>query len=730
MLSTLIALSSLTIFNATGGQGESIFPKSDPRNPSVLTDSAIFPYLDASSTTQLRWPASQEDWSGLKYVAPKANAAKLRILLLVFERDFTDPSFSNTLELNDKQRLIASMSRLRTYFSSVSAGDIDVEVVPRFITEPIFDASEAKAIEVKEYNQFKFEADDREERGPFAAILRVSGSGYDNSFVSLGGNEPGTALEQNFIRSVCNQLTGGLDRRFVMKAGDSSWIVNRPWPSFRTTLPVQLLDPGFRDDASIITKPIAGLAEEFRVQAPGEMVKGPISLTKESDALVFTENSIIRGGSVLLPVIPSAKAKDATSFTFEVRTKSLNPIAVGWTDVVGRKAPSSVSIGATGSVRIKTDGTWQSVTISRSNVDIQPFLTVPSANYGRTRNPHEVIRYEFRNFHLTNEPATAVVEDIAEDFGSFAGIETALQSGKPASQRTALQRILSNPSGYKTLQPKLLEMSTELEPGVAFAAVQAYGKIGIANDDLIGKAFMNRLVSTAPNEYAREAALLYFAEHPEQTSFEAIAPNIVRRSWRTRIATVKALAALDKTDQKAKPAARQLLLTACGQDMAIIRSVALSAMKPEVEAERKQLEYSLVNDPSEQVRLQCLNQLAAANMPKEILFGALADDSPYVREHVAEQLPLALKREALQRMVIDRDTYVRVAALQGFARLAEPTQPGEIQNTFTEEHPAVLLALVEGAGKGKWKLPAPVIETAKRSQSTLVKQAVQKLETK
>jgi len=78
-------------------------------------------------------------------------------------------------------------------------------------------------------------------------------------------------------------------------------------------------------------------------------------------------------------------------------------------------------------------------------------------------------------------------------------------------------------------------------------------------------------------------------------------------------------------------------------------------------------------------------------------------------------------------MVIDRDTYVRAAALYGFAKLSDPTQPGEIQNTFAEEHPAVLLALVEGAQKGKWKLPANVFENARKSKSPLVREGIAKL---
>ena len=166
MLSTLIALSSLTFAQASGGpnagQGESVFPKPEARNPEVLRDRSIFQYADPEqiAPSLLRGAV---DWSGLKYVPPKPNAIKLKVLLLVFEREFTDPSSSNTLELTDKQRLVATMSRLRSFFSSATGGELDVEVIPRFIPEPIFEPQEATSIETMEYNRFKFEADDREE---------------------------------------------------------------------------------------------------------------------------------------------------------------------------------------------------------------------------------------------------------------------------------------------------------------------------------------------------------------------------------------------------------------------------------------------------------------------------------------------------------------------------------------------------------------------------------------
>ena len=738
MLSTLIALSSLTMFNAAGGQGESVFPKPEPRNPEVQRDRSIFQYLKESEQ-YVNQRYADRDWSGLKYSAPKADAIKLRVLLLVFERDFSNPAVSNTLELTDKNRLVQSMSRIRAYFSSISTGGLDVEVVPRFIPEPIFDDFEARQLLDKEFNKFAFDADDREERGPFAAAVVVTSShaslSVGESFTSLGGTLPGDKLEQQLILNVCKSLTKNVSNRFAEPSLVSPFTYPQSWPVLRNGVALELLDGKFRNDFELIRGGTQAFAPRQEPSYEGVIssILGPAEMlsksASESNVLVYTESTVLRSGFVPFPGAPVGVLE------FKVRTKSNNPICFIMIapSKGGEAAPTAedVTIGADADIQVSPDGTWQTVRLGSPDGKAS-FIGFGATGRlsGVTRNPHEIIRYEFKEFKLVTDAPTPKRAKNSWDLKSATGVSQLLDNGSTEAKRLAIRAIISSPETFKSLQPKLLEMSTELEPAVAFGAVQAYGRIGIANDDLIGKAFMNRLVSTAPNEYAREAALLYFAEHPEQTTFEAISPNIVRRSWRTRIATVKALAALDKTDLKAKPAARQLLLTACGQDMAIIRSAALAAMKPDVDVERKQLEYSLVNDPSEQVRLQCLKQLGDANAPKEVLFGALADDSPYVREHVYEQLPANLKREALQRMVIDRDTYVRAAALYGFAKLPDPTQPGEIQNTFAEEHPAVLLALVEGAQKGKWKLPSNVIENAKKSKSPLVREGVAKLDLK
>ncbi|MEI7576490.1 MAG: HEAT repeat domain-containing protein [Armatimonadota bacterium] len=739
MLSTLIALSSLTLTQVSGGQGESVFPKPVARNPEVLTDRSIFQYLTDSTNDISRTTSEEQDWSALKLVAPKVTAVKLRVLMLVFERDFTNPRISNTLELSDKTRLVQSMSRIRAFFSSMSAGELDIEVIPRFISEPIFFDYEAKEILEKEFNQSKFDADDREERGPFDSVIAISSSngkiGFSSDFSSLSGNSDTVLLEQNLVRTVCWSFRDNLLRRYKeapvsmeVAARTSPFNYPNQWPSLRKSVDSRLFSKTFRSDNESVLRGTSafGAQSEFQSNEPTTSVSGSVNVLSVDGALVYTESAIIRNGRVKIPGWPVGILE------FKVRTKSSNPVSFRYVSPTagaeGGPEVKDVTIGVGASIPITPDGTWQTVRVGRADGKSQHLtFGVPAEFNGVTRDPHEVVKYEFKEFKIVSDAPNPVTPPKTWNLDTSEGIAQALTSARTEIKRNALAQVLSDPDKFKSLQPKLLEMSTELEPAVAFGAVHAYGRIGIANDDLIGKAFMNRLVATAPNEYAREAALLYFAEHPEQTTFEAIAPNIVRRSWRTRIATVKALAALDRTELKAKPAARQLLLTATGQDMAIIRSAALAMMKPEVELERKQLEYSLVNDPSEQVRLQCLKQLAAANASKEVLFGSLADDSPYVREHVYEQLPVSLQREALQRMVIDRDTYVRAAALYGFAKLSESTQSGEIQNTFAEEHPAVLLALVEGAQRGKWKLPANVIENAKKSKSPLVREGAAKL---
>lgn len=125
----------------------------------------------------------------------------------------------------------------------------------------------------------------------------------------------------------------------------------------------------------------------------------------------------------------------------------------------------------------------------------------------------------------------------------------------------------------------------------------------------------------------------------------------------------------------------------------------------------------MVNDPCESVRLACLKMLAVGDsIAKEKLLGSLADDSPSLRERipVAIGLKSTYLREALQKMVVDQDPYVRLSAIQNFAALGAVSE-GEIQNVFGDKHPSVQIAVLQGAIKGAWKIPADALARLKES---------------
>lgn len=711
MLTLAIALAT---FSTGLGQGEGgFFPAPvSPGIPPFFSDRTLFTYRGSEANEAT---TSQPDWSKLSVPALKPDAVKMRVLLLVAERDFSDPEFCNVLEMNDKQRLLLAMRRLPQLFQALSKGNINLEVIPRFIPEPLFSPNALDEYANLEYNKAPFDADDKEERGPFDAVLKVSSSGSRTlangvlSFCRIGG--PGESL--SFEEALANEIGGQIEDRL-----QSSVPRYKPGSKLRidSVLGRSVSASAFlsqsrlsQDEAISIaetrfTSPLLSLASATGVTG------GPVKLDFKDGVMTYTENSIQRWGAAFLPQLGDSKGQ---TFSFKVRTKSFNPLAIGWLTKAG--PTNSSSFGVNGEFRCENDGSWQTVSIPIPQGALFPIITPPESVIGRTRAPHEVIVYEFKEFSVGNAAPSVRVPEKKWDFTSSEGIEDALKNGDLVTRRKALVSVLNDPEKYGSVRKSLESMTAEIDGFLAYFSVKALAKV--APNDQALKDLLAKLVSTSPTESAREAALESLVDRPELTTFELVAPNTVRRSWRTRIAALKSLAALDRTDLKAKPAARQLLLAACNQELASVRMVAISALKPDVEEERKQIEYSLVNDPSEAVRLQCLGQLVKGGAAKNVVFGPLADDSWYVRANMAQQLPKEWKREALQQMVIDRDPFVRAAALKQFAQLDDATQPGEIQNTFGDTNCLVQFELVSGAAKGKWKLPAEVIEAVKKSAS-------------
>lgn len=744
MLSSLIVLGSWLLASKPVESQNSQFPKPDLVIPATLRDTSVFKYLSSEDLKLERKPFPVgRDWSNLVVPAINPNAIKLKILLAVAERDFSNPNYSNTLEMRDKTRLLEAMGRLKSLFLVVSDGMINLEIIPRFIPEPIYDIQEFKQIIDSEFNKSKFEADDSTERGPFAAVIAISSSHVADQpeidqdyvvrgFSDIGGSGPDMWFEealfyvaQSGIRSRLLKHYGAFDAGYSSQESRSLLIDSLA--TMRGEYQA-MFDPNFRNDAELVSK-----WSQLSLRQPGRPIRtpemaaiqAPASINVTDGVLTYSELSIMRAGKFALPASSQWKAKKA--LRFEIRTKNHNhmDVALQFEDGTGQM----VSIGdEPGMIPFGKDNEWQTITINFPQQTILGVTIGAQHEFeGKTRLRAELVQCDFRNFELLSDVSTAPqpVNPNLPAFTDEASIKEALTTGNKTRKRTALANI-DLIKGLKGLETTLLSATSDLDAGVARDATKAYFELILANQPTPEQlANLGKFLVSPPNEASREVALLYIEKSQAYAKFDMVIGNTVRDSWRVRRAAGIALGALLRANIKEKEVCHQMLLSSTGQEMALIRLTAISQLDPEVSLDSQRIEHLMVNDPCESVRLACLKILATkSNFPKEKMFGCLADDSPTLRERIPAALgnKHPLYREFLQKMVVDQDPYVRLSALRKFALLpgvAGETTPkireGEIQSLFSDKHPAVQLELLMGATKYFWKIPAEALDRLKLS---------------
>ncbi len=737
-------LASLAAFSALALVQNQQFPKPDVSTPAVLRDRSIFKYLgDQDVSLDYRPLPVGRDWSSLVVPPEAPNAQHLKVLLTVAERDFSDPHYSNTLENRDKTRLLEAVGRLKSLYLAVSGGNLVLDIVPRFCTDPFFSIQEFKDVVDSEYNRGKFVTDDTVERGPFAGVLAISSSHVTlpndpNSdfsvvgFADLGGSGQDMWIEEGLFYLLQSSIQKRLTRHFSQFSG--SFGAENPatklydplaslQPNFR-----KLFDPTIRDDADLLS----GWSQAATPSTPpsssylGAPVQSPGDLSLQEGTLYYKEVSLLRAGEFALPA--SSKLESAKSLTFEIKTTGRNPIAVHLTTDGPAANPDANKIeyvigDQPGMIPIKGDNTWQPITIpltagGKKVTGIT--IGVPREFFGTTRIRAELNQYWFRNFDFSSIDATPISLSPAfgqPTFDTEDSLRDVLTNGSRYSKRKALQN-LAKIKTFKNLEQLVYSLTNDLDAGIAHDATKAYIEIVLAGENTAEeRALVSKFFNLPPNESAREAALEYAIDNPSITNFASVSQCSVRSNWSVRRLAMEALGALVKANIKEKLAARSLLRLATNQDMATIRRAAVRQLDPNVPQDLDTLVRVMVNDPCESVRLECLHILGNSPLgPKDKILGTLADDSPGFRERI----PLALGatnpllREVAQKMVVDQDAYVRAEGLNALAGLG-PVQVGEIQNCFTDKHPAVQLALLNGAKKGTWKLPADTIERLKQS---------------
>lgn len=736
MLATLAGFCAITLVQNPQ------FPKPDSTTPAALRDRTIFKYLSDQDMGQDFRPFTVgPDWSNLTVPAAKPTAQHFKVLLAVAERDFSDPHYSNILESRDKTRLLEAAARLKSLYLAASDGNVVVDIVPRFYTEAMYSVKDFTDLVDNEFNRGKFEIDnDSIDRGPFGAVLAISSSHVEplsgdhdyilSSFADLGGSSEEMTLEANLYRLTQLSLKKRLARRMADFAKVSPALniklgLMDPVPGVVNGV-TKFLDPTLRQDADLLASWIQAVQKQSDFPQTGTLsaVSAPGKVELKDDSLNFSEVTLMRSGGFALPV--SSKFETSKALTFEMKAATRNPIAVRVAlgkGEQGRRTVEYVIGDQPGMIPFKFDNTWQAVTIPMET-NGQPAVTVtvgtPSEFFGTTRAKAELTQYWFRGFDLSTI-AVAPIETGTSFKVPNMDTEDAVRDVLTNGTRFEKRMVLANLDKIRTmkgLEPLLKDLTTDLDMRIAHDATRAYFDMVLSGQPTPEQiAGLQKYLSLAPNEASREVALEFAYRYPSYANFSLVSANTVRENWRVRMKAFQAMGPLNRANVREKLACKEFVRMATIQDLATIRIAGLEQFDLNVQADMDRMVDRMVNDACESVRLKALELLTAfEKSPKDKILGTLADDSPSFRERIPGAIGAnsPFLRDVLDRLVVDSDPYVRAVALRGLAKLPS-VQDGEIQSVFTDKHPAVQLALLEGAKAGKWKVSADQIATLKSS---------------
>lgn len=287
----------------------------------------------------------------------------------------------------------------------------------------------------------------------------------------------------------------------------------------------------------------------------------------------------------------------------------------------------------------------------------------------------------------------AIVEPATD--ADIAAIRAGLESPETSDKLNALAAIArANVPGFV---PELTELARSAITAPSFLAVRALA--GRKDDE--SRTILFETIERGPFEHGRRFAIEAVGTFPPQMA--AVLSQMGARSWRSRLAGVRALAQIG--DQNA-----QILMvsTLVGEPEPVVRLAVSQGAVNEIPLVARRILYAAVNDPSEAVRLASLVRLL--DCPIEAIraeaLGGVRDESPAVRlgflAAIAEHRNDA-DRPALRLAVTDPLPAVRAAALDALAAQPGPVTAEEVANVVRDPHPLVAQAyqrLAQAKGLG------------------------------
>lgn len=413
-----------------------------------------------------------------------------------------------------------------------------------------------------------------------------------------------------------------------------------------------------------------------------------VAWTREGDVWRYTEEGAVRFGKAPL-TLPGkgrfltfrARSSGREPLAIQVRSKgeairevSLPPLTSEWQPVTVDLGPEEVSevwIGPPSDVFVRTQveavvAEFQGISVSATG-QATPIPGVPAANPDGT--VEEKLAYLVgRIGQTTDDTLVRLTRD-----------------GNAKVQLNALRLLARNP------RPADLAVLTQLSANVNHW-VARYALDGLVK---LGTPEAREAVLTAAASGPMEANRGYAASLIDPKGADSSVPTQISRlfaarSWRAREDAVRALGKFGT------PQSQVILISFLLDPEPLVRLAVVESADPKNELVARRLQWTAVNDASDEVRAQTLLKLmksGVAGLEEEGRRG-VRDESRYVRLQVLRQLEGEPSRGALRLAVADADPEVRALATAKFRSLGD-VSAAEIETALNDPHPLVQREVVE-----------------------------------
>jgi HEAT repeat protein len=437
---------------------------------------------------------------------------------------------------------------------------------------------------------------------------------------------------------------------------------------------------------------LADLGWEGKI-VPGTAPAAPlptdnVAWTREGDAWRYVEEGAVRYGKA-----PLTLPGEGRFLTFRARSSGREPLAIHVRSRSGtiREVPLPPLASE-----------WQPVTVDLGSEEVaEAWIGPPSDVFVRTQVEAVVAEFQGIAVSAAGQPTSVPGAPAANPDGT---VEEKLaflvaRIGQPVDDtlvrlaRDGNAKVQLNAIRLLSRSPRATDIDTlaQLAANVNYW-VARYALDGLAN---LGTSEARRALLAAAASGPMEANRGYAASLLDPKGADSGVPTLISRlfaarSWRAREDAVRALGKFGT------PQSQVILISFLLDPEPLVRLAVVESADPKNELVARRLQWTAVNDSSDEVRAQTLIKLVRSGIPSLEEEGrrGVRDESRYVRLQVLAELEGEASRGAFRLAVADADPEIRALALAKFRALGE-VSAAEIETALNDPHPMVQRELIE-----------------------------------